>query len=515
MSVVSIQDAVNKRVEEEKRKRPPVDTGSGDGPPIEFVWDCYQANEVGDSVMYNHLNKGKFVHNTVSGRWLCFLDPHWDLDRDGQALAAIESSLVPQYARLLVEYDKKLAKAEEEELKGLKKKKDAVYSRIKKLRSVTGRKNCMICAASNKDPLTVEPSQMDRHPLLLPAQNGVVDMRTGELRSGRPEDWLTKAAPTEWKGLDEPAPVFKDYLLTSLGGSVDRFNFLHRLCGYAVTGLSKEAVFPVLYGRHGQNGKGTLMEILYDVLGELAGPIQSEMLLASNISKSSSGPSPDIMALKGKRLVWGSETEENARFAAGKVKLLTGRDSLVGRNPNDREQTTFSPTHTLFLLTNSKPHAPSNDSAFFTRIKIISFPLSFVPDPDKPYERKADPDLMEKLQEERSGILAWLVRGYLQYVEKGLSPPRCIIKDTLEYRTDEDVLVDFVEECCETDPEHSEKFSTLYTKYKAWWEDVSGSRRPLTKKKFGILLKDKYESMKSGGAVIYYGLRVRHLGSED
>lgn len=504
-----IREKVERRVEKEKNRRPPEKSNDDEQPSIKELWEYFQANEYGDSMLYSRLNRGKFARNSVSGQILQFVGPHWDLDRDLQSLAAVEDSVVAQYARLLDEVEKEISAADTGELKRLGKKRDRVYGKIKKLRSFVGRKNVVAMAWSNKDPLSVMPDQLDQYPLLLPVLNGVIDMRTGELRPGRPEDWLTKVAPVHWKGLDKPAAAFEGFLLSSLNGNAEKLDYLHRLCGYSTTGLSKEPVFGVFYGRHGQNGKSTLVEIIYDVLGEMAGPVQSEMLLSNNMPRNSSGPSPDIMALKGKRIVCASETEENARFAVAKVKGLTSPDSKVGRNPNDREQTTFKPSHTLFLITNSKPHAPSYDSAFFTRIKIIDFPLSFVDKPEEPYQRRRDPDLKEKLQNEKSGIIAWLVRGYLMYAERGLTAPAAVINDTLEYRADEDVLANFVDECCKADAELSETFSSLYLRYKTWWEDVSGGRRPLTKKKFGIILGDKYERVKRGGAIVYFGLQLK------
>ena len=55
-----------------------------------------------------------------------------------------------------------------------------------------------------------------------------------------------------------------------------------------------------------------------------------------------------------------------------RVKWLTGNDTITGRNPHDRYEVSFKPSHTLFLLTNHKPHAPADDFAFWER--MILFP---------------------------------------------------------------------------------------------------------------------------------------------
>lgn len=37
-------------------------------------------------------------------------------------------------------------------------------------------------------------------------------------------------------------------------------DFMQRLFGYCITGLTTDHIFPVLWGEHGFNGKGTLLD---------------------------------------------------------------------------------------------------------------------------------------------------------------------------------------------------------------------------------------------------------------
>ncbi len=69
------------------------------------------------------------------------------------------------------------------------------------------------------------------------------------------------------------------------------------------------------------------------------------------------------MNLRGKRLVWVSETDEGRRLNAGKLKWLTGGDTLTGRGVYERRQVDFRPTHKLLILTNHLPKADAADYA--------------------------------------------------------------------------------------------------------------------------------------------------------
>ena len=72
-------------------------------------------------------------------------------------------------------------------------------------------------------------------------------------------------------------------------------------------------------------------------------------------TRTSQGPSPDIMALKGLRIAFASETDEGQKFSSSTVKWLTGGDQLVGRYPHDKHPITFTLTHALFF--NNEPQA--------------------------------------------------------------------------------------------------------------------------------------------------------------
>lgn len=493
---------------------------SGDGgddsaePPIEFVRKCYHANAIGDSLLFNLLNEGRFAYNVISGRWLTYVGPHWELDYKGRALAAIENTVVPQYLRLLEETQDEISDDPENTglVKKLARRKKGILARIDRLRDVPGRKNCLTCAATNEAPLVVHENDLDQHPWFLATPNAVIDLRTGEARPGSPWDWLTKTTRTEWHGIDAPCPKYDAFIREVLGENEELLAFFDRLVGYALTGLNVERIFVVLFGAHGQNGKGTIMEVLYHILGALAGPIQAEVLISNRTAKQGSAPSPEILAMKGMRLLWASEVSDSHRFAADKVKLLTGGDPLTGRGLNDKDHTTFMPSHTLFLLTNCKPGAPASDDAFWERTFIIDFPFSFVanPDPAKPYQKKAVRGLAEELLEEAPGILARYVRGCLEYQRIGLAPPECVLEHTRQYRRSEDTIEDWIEECCSTGAgeEFKTPFKQLYDNFRLWWDGVS-PYRPMTRKKFGEQLSMKFEKMKTGGTIHYFGIRVK------
>jgi putative DNA primase/helicase len=345
--------------------------------------------------------------------------------------------------------------------------------------------------------------------MLFPCANGVIDLETGLLKLGRPGDYLSKSSPVEFAGIDTPAPLWEKSLLQIFNGDVELVAYLQRLFGYAITGLVQEKVFPVLYGKTGWNGRSLIIETISYVMGALAGSIPSEMLLGQKYSKSSSGPSPDIMGIKGIRMAFASEIDENQRFSAAKIKWLTGKDELTGRYGYDKHNTRFQPTHKLVVMTNTQPSAPPNDKAFWERLHLIPFNISFVKrDPQEGYERRAILDLDQQIKKEAPGVLSWLVRGCLLWQQQGLNPPVSVTEATEKYRQNQDLLADFIDERCDREPGLHERASVLYGDFVAWYHVNVGQKEP-TGTWFGNQLSQKFEKNKSSGYTTYHGIALK------
>lgn len=508
-----IKDKVEARkaAEAEGLKDEPTD----DPAPPAFVRECFDANRLGDGALFARLNRGKFLHNVTANEWYAWQGNHWAVDDLRTRYPAVEATVVPRYqaeAGRLKEQRQKELTLKNHDLAGRLAKKCALYyARVKSLRD-DGVEKCLTWATKISDPLNIRAEEFDRDPWLLACNNGVLELRTGRFRPGRPDDKLTKAAPHVWQGPDTPAPIWEQFLIDTFGGDTELISYLQRAFGYGITGLTREHMFLVLLGE-GRNGKGTLVETLKYVLGGLSKPIQSELLLDQRSARSSSGPSPDIMALKGPRVVFASETDENRRFSPSKVKWLSGGDTLIGRNPHDKYETEFDPTHLLCLLTNHLPHAPGDDFAFWQRLHLVPFEFKFVDDPKAADERVRVKDLPEKLKAEAPGILAWLVRGCIEWQRQGLNPPAIVRSATEQARLSEDLIAEFVGACCyppeETSADARTQYGMAYKAFFAWYtSNIAEEKYCPKKKKWGALMERHFKKKKTGEHIWFYGISL-------
>lgn len=473
--------------------------------PSKSILKALGQNEDGDARLFIRLHKGRLIYDHAEGKWYRWRDHHWEPDPQEQSLAGI-SEVCEIYAeemrRNAMARIESTKCGETEKAEGAKKIEDALGKRIWGLRGLKRKQAVIHLAKVGAESLGVSGDGWDQDPWVLPVQNGVVDLRTGRIRDGTPEDLFKTFASAEWKGLDAPCPRWEEFLGEIFDADADLIAFVNRLLGYAITGVPQEHIFPMLWGI-GRNGKSTFIEAIGHALGTVAGQGDPELVLESRFHRVSGAPTSDIMALRGKRLVWVSETSKGRQFSPGKLKWLTGGDTLTGREVLGKHQVSFRPSHTLFMLTNFKPRANAEDFSLWSRVLLVPFSVCFMaePDPSKPGERKLDADLLNKLKREASGILAWLVRGCLAWQLEGLAPPTQVRMATAQYREEEDILRRFIEDQCIEGPEHRVTARAFYEAY-ARWAKASGEM-VVTGKEFGSYMTKKFRTK-----------RGRHDGQE-
>jgi putative DNA primase/helicase len=232
--------------------------------------------------------------------------------------------------------------------------------------------------------LSLSPELFDREPMLLNCPNGTVDLRTGELRPHRREDYLTALCPTPFKP-DAKAPTWEKFLDAVFHGDGGLVAFHQRFRGYCLTGITIEQVLAIFCGE-GANGKSTELETLFDVVGpDYAAPGSRELLM---VTKQGSHPT-EVADLFGKRLV--TCTETRARFLNEElVKQLTGSDSIKCRRMYENFWS-FKPTHKLVIVTSHKPKVRHLDHAMRRRLRIVPFDICFLnPDRSMPAKLKAE-----------------------------------------------------------------------------------------------------------------------------
>ena len=405
-----------------------------------------QKNQVGDAEIFVDMNRGRYCYDCSEKQWYKFVNTHWVLDVKNDYLKAV-SKVCAAYedmkAVLTKQYHGGSANKHFQDYKTLDAQLKKIDARISARNTTNRMKSIQMLAGSGDNSLAISGNEWDKKPMVLCCDNKVVDLTNGKVMKTSYNDFLKTCAPVEWKGLNCKAPKWNKFLLSIFNNDQELVDYMLRLLGYSLTGKCTEHVLSILLGR-GRNGKGTLFEVLGNVLGDFAKPFSHELLMKITKPRNSSDASPDLMDLRGRRIAWASEIDDSQKLNRAMVKRLTGNDSIKARNLYSN-LVDFRPSHQLFLLTNSKPIIEVEDFALLNRIQILEFPISFVDNPTKPNECKRDHRLMEKLLLEKSGIVASLVRGCLEWQKKGLCPPEKVLRQSRSYMHESVGLASFLE----------------------------------------------------------------------
>lgn len=419
----------------------------------------------------------RFCHE--SGKWLVW---------NGEIWATDDSGIVERFAKATVRsiYHEAGGAANDGDRGSLAK--HALKSEAE------ARLRAMVNLAKTEPDIPVNISQLDADPWFLNCLNGTLDLHTGRLLPHDPANLCTKTIPVAY---DQHAkcPTWIAFLRRVMAEKPELIKFLQRSIGYALTGSTGEQVLFFLYGT-GANGKSTFIETCRNLLGEYAQ--QSEF--DTFVTKKNDGPRNDLARLKGARLVAAVEAAQGRQLAEHIIKQVTGGDTITARFLY-REYFEFVPQFKLFLVANHKPVIVGTDEAIWRRIRLIPFTVTI------PKEER-DKHLLEKLQRELPGILAWAVRGCLKWQEDGLGEPEAVSIATADYKREMDVMADFIEEQCVLGEQETVSAGLLYLAFQAW-ADKNGEEM-LTQKRFGTQLRERgFTADKKLGQRCWVGLGLK------
>jgi len=387
-------------------------------------------------------------------RWLHWDSARWAADDTGRVHQLAKRTVAAMYAEAAADEDNERRKALA---------KHAAKSEGE------ARINAIVSLARSEPTIPVRPQELDADPWLFNLANGTLDLKTGTLRPHRRRDLITKIAACDYDA-SAGCPAWEAFMDRILGGNADLVAFLRRAAGYVLTGDTSEHALFVLYGS-GANGKSTFMNVLLHLLGDYGQKAAADLFMARRRDQHPTG----IADLQGARLVAGAETEDGQLLAEGLMKDLTGGDRVRARHLYTKNFE-FVPAFKLFLATNHRPVVRDPSHAMWRRIRLVPFTITIPPG-------EQDKHLFERLRDESPGILAWAVRGCLEWQAQGLGTAPDVEAATAQYRAESDTLGEFLDECCTVAPDARVAKDHLFKRYTEWAEANRESR--LSKRGFG------------------------------
>jgi putative DNA primase/helicase len=461
------------------------------------------------------------------GSFLVWMSSHWDID-DGASGALQLAQKVGPLIKLEAEYLRPTAaeraaieaggKMREEAEKNLEKRRAGRWkfgiesknrARAKAMLDMAAPHIRRPLEAFNADPLLVasrthtlrfvkhlDPECPD------PDITRVLSAEVQAIRGHRREDFLTSVVPVDYDPHAQ-CPRWEAFMARFQPDEPTR-RTVQQFTGLGLTGLAIQRF--MFHHGVGANGKSVFLEVITRLLGSsLAIGLPVESIMAATAMKSSGQASPDIARLFGKRMVRVVELPGEASLSIDVVKKLTGGEAIPVRTLY-KGFFEFQPLAKPHFSTNGQPRIDDASNAIWRRMLRVEWPVALPEHEQRDFE-----EVVREFLEDAPGILNWLIKGVIDYLEHGLVVSAGVISGTQAYRDDMDPTGPFARECIRINPEREVREQEMYEAYARW--SIAAGERPLSRTRFGRMLKRKVPRDDQGSHRRYVGVELHNVPS--
>lgn len=448
----------------------------------------YDMTDTGNAQRLKDKYKGNIKYSYIRKKWYYWTGKIWAIDNTGE---------IKKLADEIINDIKKEAFMEKDDDKQAEMLKWAT-----KTASSKG-KEAMVKETQHIDGIPILMEELDCYNDYLNCQNGIINLRTGELLPHDSNFMMSRISYAEYDNSGKQPEKWLSFLNDVTNGDKELQEYLQKCVGYSLTGSIREQCAFFLYGL-GNNGKSTFLDTISDLLGSYASNVQPDTIM---MKKNDSGANSDIARLKSTRFVTSEEPTEGVRLNEGLVKQLTGGGKVTCRFLYG-DEFEYEPEFKIWIGTNHKPVIRGTDVGIWRRIRLIPFEVN-IP------KEKVDKNLKYKLREELPQILKWAVDGCIKWQKEGLNPPKCVEQATKEYKVEMDILASFVDSCIEIDYINGDTISAqeLFTLYGVWAK--KNNEYEMTSRKFFIEIAKKLpEKVRRGSGIFYPKIKETEYAKE-
>lgn len=315
----------------------------------------------------------------------------------------------------------------------------------------------------------------------------------------RRETFATRMAGAHFRP-GEDCPVWKDFMCKAIPDPAMR-SYAQRLAGYLLSGVNDAQICIVLLGGGG-NGKSTWANAMDLVMGGYGATCPIEMFLeAKNVNAAAASPQEAV--LPGARAYFASEPENNATLSTSRVKGLTGGEKRQSRALRG-DPFEWEPNGVPVLSFNRLPRITDESEGMWRRLMFLPWDV-FLPGLP-PEARRSPAEMSVALRAEASGVLNWMIEGWIAFRAIGLCPPPEVLELKRARRALADPVGEFLGECVEMVAGERLQAKTLFDIYEVWCDGAGAA--PLSMPRFKKMLIDKgFGQVKSGGLNMWLGMR--------
>lgn len=318
-------------------------------------------------------------------------------------------------------------------------------------------------------------------------EDGILDITTMELKSHSPNVLSTIQIPAKYEDIKNSAtsaPTFEKYMLHLVDGDMEKYDIIMQYMGLCISNIygfrTKKVLFLV---GEGNTGKSQIKKLIENILGNENISTTDLKQLNERFGTSS---------IYQKRLVGCNDMSYQRISDMSLFKSLTGGDKIMFEF---KSKTSFPALFkgAFWFNCNELPLFGGDKGEWvYERILPINCGHA-VP------EEERDPHLFEKLWEEKNTIIR-MALYYLQILIKNnfkFKIPKDSTGKLDEYKTRNNTLLSFIEECCEINIEgtiygrtRKSDFKKVYYK---WCDINNNGKGKLKAKEIEEILEGKFK----------------------
>lgn len=339
----------------------------------------------------------------------------------------------------------------------------------------------------------------DNKPMLFACSNGIIDLTTGDLLPSNSQDMLTMMGGDVAYDPKAICPEWEKFLDDVFEGNNELIHWLQKCIGYTLTGNASEKAIFMCYGWGGDNGKSTFIGVLKHLMGDYWIEAADKVFEYHKNETQTN----DLAALKNKRLVTWEEAGDGVLFNEKNAKRLSGNETQINARGLYKESSSFRPVCKIWMSFNQQPRVKDQSPAFWKRINMIHFQRTF--------DRTKNQDIGDRLKKEAQGILRWAVEGCLMWQQEGLGDrPELVIAATEEYRVENDLVQQWINEQCNLNPQFNEQASSLFDDFEKWAKKQGLSDKEIgTQHSWGKKMKYKFKKVRTSVGYFYQGIEIK------
>lgn len=352
---------------------------------------------------------------------------------------------------------------------------------------------------------------LDENLFLVGLENGIYDLKQHCFRAGTSEDYVSRNTGNCWfdpsselsDGWSHPHVVAINTFLSQVLPSKAEREYVLTLLASFLDGRITE-LFHIFVGCGG-NGKSKLLDLFLGAMGQSSNGTGycgnlAVTALTSNRAQSSAC-TPEFERLRGMRFVTLQEPNQKETIQAGRLKELTGGDTIQARGLY-KEPIEFKPQFGMIMASNVLPNVPGDDGGVWRRMRVVRFRSRFRHNPatrkrnahgkdiDPNPEFPIDTNLTTKLLEWKEAFFWVLTRYYKVYVDgdngaepilhyedgeeraqSGLRKCKSVEVETQRYQSKNDPINEFIIDNVNIKPAHPDSrvaMDVLWTRYSGW-----------------------------------------------